>query len=291
MKRLYLWGWPVEHSLSEPMHRAALDHLGLRWQYRAEAVAPAELAGRLKRFRDEKAALGANVTIPHKERIRAHLHSLSPLAEAVGAVNTVVKTPEGALRGDNTDCGGFRATLDGLTGAPAGRAALVLGAGGAARAACAVLAQRGAGRLWVAARRPPGADWWRGLVPPGTGIETSILPWSRLSQTLLTADRGLILINATPVGMWPGAKESPLSPDQIDLLPAGTQVVDLIYRPRLTRLLDLARARGLETAGGEEMLVRQGALSLGLWLGETLPERAVEVMREAVRRELEGTGC
>ncbi len=283
-------GDPVRHSLSPAMHNAAIAALGLDWAYLALPVAAADLAVVLRAL----AAIdcrGLNVTLPHKQAAAGLAEELTPLARRLGAVNTLVPREGGGWLGTNTDVEGFLAPLRPL----AAREALVLGCGGSARAVVAGLVDLGLDRIRVAgrdaARLEPFirscADWAPGLVPLVWGAD-STGPADPLGAALASAD---LVVNTTPVGMAaagdPAAAErSPLRADQIAALSPATTVYDLIYTPRPTALLRLARQQGCRSIDGLEMLVQQGAASLRLWSG--LQEMPVIAMRAAALGRLEG---
>ncbi len=277
-------GDPVRHSLSPAMHNAAIAALGLDWAYLALPVAASDLAVVLRAL----AAIdcrGLNVTLPHKQAAAGLAEELTPLAWRLGAVNTLVRREGGGWLGTNTDVEGFLAPLRSL----AAREALVLGCGGSARAVVAGLVDLGLDRIQVAgrdaARLEPFirscADWAPGLVPLVWGAD-STGPADPLGAALASAD---LVVNTTPVGMA-AAERSPLRPDQIAALSPATTVYDLIYTPRPTALLRLARQQGCRTIDGLEMLVQQGAASLRLWSG--LQEMPVIAMRAAALARLEG---
>ena len=289
-------GYPVEHSLSPAMQNAAFAHLGLDWAYVPLPVAPDCLGDAVRGLRALGFA-GANVTLPHKERALAFLDDLAPEARALGAVNTVVNQG-GRLVGHNTDAAGFLAALAEVGCVP--RHAVVLGAGGAARAVVYALVQAGAA-VTVANRTPERAAALLAAVAAAGGRELSrasavpAMPASHSAVGVCALDapdleralaRADLLVNTTPVGMWPEVDESPL-PSGVVLL-SGLTVFDLIYNPLETTLLRQARACGARSVGGLGMLVHQGALAFGLWTGLAAP---VEVMRQAaleglnVRRE------
>ncbi|MGC8825724.1 MAG: shikimate dehydrogenase [Anaerolineae bacterium] len=260
-------GWPVEHSLSPVMHNAAFTALGLNWRYAAFPVPPQYLGDAVRGLRALGLA-GANITIPHKEAVIPFLDVLSPAAKAVGAVNTICVDGE-YLLGDNTDVLGFLAALDQAEVPLHGRRALVLGAGGSARAAVYGLLLRGA-QVYILARTPARArrlaDDMRAAVEGGK-VET-------VEQAPGEVD---VVVNCTPVGMWPQYDgESPL-PAEVHLHP-GMAVMDLVYRPLETVLLRQAREAGARAVSGLEMLVWQGAAAFKHWTGQDAP---VDVMRRA----------
>jgi shikimate dehydrogenase len=276
-------GDPVRHSLSPAMHNAALQELGLNWVYLALPTPAAQLAAVLEGLRAVECR-GLNVTLPHKQAVARLCQGLSPLAERVGAVNTLISLAEGGWEGTNTDVEGFLAPLRGQTWA--GREALVLGCGGSARAVVAALVELGLARIRVAARRREPLE---GFVADCRAWAPQLEPleWAGLEAPLQTA---ALVVNTTPVGMAStsdpsSAGQCPLSPVELEALAPGCSVYDLIYTPRPTRLLEAAAARGCPTVDGLEMLVQQGAAALRLWSG--IAEVPVATMRAAALRQLE----
>ena len=279
-------GDPVRHSLSPAMHNAALQELGLNWVYLALPTPAAQLAAVLEGLRAVECR-GLNVTLPHKQAVARLCRGLSPLAERVGAVNTLIPEAEGGWSGTNTDVEGFLAPLRGQTWT--GRDALVLGCGGSARAVVAALVELGLARIRVAARRREPLERFvadcRAWAP-----QLEPLEWAGLEAPLQTA---ALVVNTTPVGMASASDPSsagqcPLSPAELEALAPGCSVYDLIYTPRPTRLLEAAAARGCPTVDGLEMLVQQGAAALRLWSG--IGEVPVATMRAAALRQLETKG-
>lgn len=262
-------GFPVRHSLSPAMHNAAFAELGLDWVFVALEVAPGGVGAAFAGAR----ALGLgglSVTIPHKAAALAAVDEATPAARAVGAVNAVVPAGEGRLRGDNTDGAGFLASLADEAFDPAGRACVVLGAGGAARAVVHALAAAGAAEVAVVNRTPSRAEDVAALAGGAGRVG--------LAADVAGAD---LVVNATPVGMAGGAGgELVLEPS---LLHAGQLVVDLVPNPAVTPLMRAARERGATAAGGLGMLVHQGALAFEQWTGRPAP---VAVMRAAATRAL-----
>ena len=257
MLQLGVIGHPIAQSRSPAMHNAALRALGIDGEYGAFDVAPAGLAAFIARCR-ERGMRGLSVTIPHK---RAALALCEPneLAARVGAVNTLLFDDDGVTRGSNTDVYGFVKLLESVKANLNGRA-VVLGAGGAARAIATVLADRG--ELVVVARR--GGK----LTLADRAID--LTPWDRLSEALYDS---ALLIDCTPRGL---DRDTP----RIDLmpLPPTAIVLDLVVASD-TRLTRDARARGLVSATGVEMLLHQGARAFQLWTGREAP---VDVMRAAL---------
>ena len=280
-------GDPVRHSLSPAMHNAALAALGLDWVYLALPVAAADLATVVAAL-EALDCRGLNVTIPHKQAVAALAAELCPLAQRLGAVNTLVRRPGGGWLGTNTDVEGFLAPLreGNRPGERApGQRAVVLGCGGSALAVLAGLEQLGFSSIAVAGRNANALaalqvgcrDWLPALEP---------LAWTtandeRLLQALALAD---LVVNCTPVGMAStrdpmAANRSPLAAAALDRLRPGSGVYDLIYTPRPTTLLQGAAERGCRTWDGLEMLVQQGAAALRLWSGrDSVP---VDAMRQA----------
>jgi len=283
-------GDPVRHSLSPAMHNAALAALGLDWVYLALPATPEQLASVVSAL----AAMGCqglNVTIPHKQAVAALCRACSPLAERLGAVNTLVPHPGGGWFGTNTDVEGFAAPLRQAGRDWSGGRAVVLGHGGSARAVVAALVELDFATIQVAGRRP---ERLAGFVSDGQAWAAPLepLPWNSerddLRNALASAD---LVVNTTPVGMAgsiaaPDDGDCPLTPDELQALRPDCWVYDIIYTPRPTRLLRQASLRGCRSIDGLEMLVQQGAAALRLWSGSA--EVPVAVMREAVMRELEG---
>lgn len=273
-------GNPIGHSLSPVMHNAALAALGVDAVYIAFPVGVAALEAALAGFWATGIS-GFNVTIPHKQAVMPLLSQITPVAQAVGAVNTVWRTDQG-WAGTNTDVAGFLAPLLACDRSWAGTRAVVLGQGGAARAVVAGCVQLGCSTIEVVGRRPEAltafaASWQASpLQPP-----LSVYPWPSLAERLPGAD---LLINTTPIGMQPHPEATPLTPGLMALLPAGAIAYDLIYTPRPTRFLSLAAERQLTTFDGLEMLVQQGAAALEIWLQTPAPS---DIMRQALQQHLD----
>ena len=234
---------------------------------------------RSKRLRADD-HLGANVTIPHKELIREYLDGLDPWAEAVGAVNTIVKE-DGRLVGRNTDGYGFLRSLEERGGfSPEGRSVLLLGAGGAARAAVFALAERGAATVLIANRTVERGDALAGDVR-GRSLDARSIP---VGEAREAAGRVDLIVNATSMGMEPGpnAGLSPLGSREIN---PGSLVYDMVYTPQQTPLMDEALKAGAKVLGGLWMLVYQGAAAFEMWTSREAP---VDLMYEAGLRALGG---
>lgn len=268
--RLGLTGWPLGHSLSPRLHQAALTALDLAGEYRLYPVPPlpegrGDLAELVQQVRHGRLH-GLNVTIPHKQNVLPLLDELTPAARAIGAVNTLYRQA-GRLVGHNTDAPGFLADLErlGFAGPTSGPRpkALVLGAGGGARAVCCALAQAG-WQVCITARRFEQAS--------ALAAGLSANSWAASALTYQPASLLLpfsLIINTTPVGMYPDVQASPW-PDGIPF-PAGAAVYDLVYNPPETALVRAARDAGLPAATGLGMLVEQAALAFEIWSGRPVP--------------------
>ncbi|MER3490489.1 MAG: shikimate dehydrogenase [Meiothermus sp.] len=266
--RLGLIGFPLAHSLSPAMHRAALQELGLAGTYELLETPLELLPQRLAEVRQE--FRGVNVTVPHKEHVLPFLDDLSPEAAAIGAVNTVVNE-SGRLVGHNTDAAGFLRGLEEAGIAYRGKRVLILGAGGAARGIAFALKPHAA-EIWIQNRTPIRA------MALAEEFGLVFVPDFSLEGAVRECD---LLINTTSVGL----KDPRSSPLPQGLLPQSGVVVDIVYNPPLTKLLQDAQARGLRTLGGLPMLVWQGALAFELWTGQR-PE--VSGMYRAARDGLGG---
>jgi len=269
-------GDPIEHTMSPAMHNAAIRETGVDFVYTAFRVKADEL-GKAIRGMQALGIKGLNVTIPHKVAVIEFLDKLDPLAEKIGAVNTIVNEG-GVLTGFNTDASGAVRALAEHGIEINGRKIVVLGAGGASRAVSLALAD-GGGRLTILNRREE-LDWAENLAARlsrlfGDAIPALELTDDNLAVALNGAD---LLVNTTSVGMSPNAEQTPVN---TDLLHAGLAVFDIVYNPLKTRLLQDAEVVGASTVSGIEMLAWQGALAFEKWTGKPAP---VKLMRdEAVR--------
>jgi len=279
-KLVGLIGYPVKHSLSPAMHNSAFAALNLNWCYVPLPVLPERLGEAVAGLRALN-FVGANVTVPHKEAVMSYLDRVTPEAQAIGAANTiVVREGQGELIGYNTDWRGFLTALSEGSFDPQGERAVVLGAGGAARAVVYALAQAGA-QVTVLNRTPTRAQ---ALVQDFASLfpSMSLLSLPFTLQTLEErAAEAHLLVNTTPVGMWPEVDRS-LWPEDL-AFPNHLSVFDLVYNPRQTKLLRQARRAGVKVIGGLGMLVHQGAAAFELWTGEKAP---VETMYEAASKTL-----
>lgn len=271
-KRVVLIGHPVAHSLSGAMQQAAFDHLGIDARYELWDRAPMALAEAITELRGED-FLGANITIPHKERVVPQVDRLTDEAHATGAVNTL--TREGRkLVGHNTDVPGFKVALDQLVGRQKmPRSAVVLGAGGGARAVVYGLIREGFQRVIVFNRHLHRAESMvKHFGRSASHMDLRAMPWH---ESIIEAElaKSKVLVNATSIGLTSDA-----SPIPGEILTPDLLVLDLIYAR--TRLLRDAAAAGCATADGEQMLLHQGAASFHLWTGQQAP---LDVMAAALQ--------
>jgi shikimate dehydrogenase len=258
-------GWPIEHSLSPAMHNAAFKALGMAdWEYDKYAIPPDIVKQSLREFRDA-GFVGLNVTVPHKQAVMPFVRP-DEIAKAVGAVNTVDLRNN---RATNTDVGGFMDDLRANGVSPAGLRVVVLGAGGAARAAVYGLAEAGARIVIVNRTRERAQEIIDALRVRAIVGETD------------SVENAELIVNCTSVGMQPKVDESPL-PDDAPLKP-GVTVYDMVYRPAQTKLMRQVEAAGGRAIGGLGMLARQGAAAFKLWTGVEPP---LDVMLETLRQEL-----
>jgi shikimate dehydrogenase len=271
-KRVVLIGHPVAHSLSGAMQQAAFDHAGLDVSYELWDRPPIQLGDAVAEIRGDE-FLGANVTIPHKERTVPLVDRQTEEAHATGAVNTLTKEGK-KLVGHNTDVAGFEVALDKLVGRQKmPRHAVLLGAGGGARAVVYGLIREGFQRVIVFNRHLHRAE---GLVKhfarSASHMELRAMPWH---ESIIEAElaKTKVLVNATSIGLTPGD-----SPIPGEILPADLLVLDLIYDH--TKLLrDAASAGAAATLDGELMLLHQGAAAFKLWTGQEPP---LDVMQTAL---------
>jgi len=252
-----VFGWPVGHSLSPRLHGFWLDRYGIDGAYVPFAVKQDDFEMALRTL-PKLGFRGANVTVPHKETALALCDQVDTLAERIGAVNTIVVTPEGRLRGSNTDAFGFMENL--TQEAPAWRAetgpAAVLGAGGAARAIVAALVDAGVPEVRLINRTLKRAE----TLADNLGGPITVVPWAELTEALGGAN---LLVNTTTQGM-PG---TPPLDVNLQALPEQAMVTDIIYTPLQTDLLKDAANRGHPTVGGLGMLLHQARPGFSQWFG------------------------
>lgn len=270
-------GDPIAHSRSPLMHNAAFAALGLDFAYGAFRVRPDDVGAAVAAVRALGLA-GLNVTIPHKQAVIPHLDELTAVARLTGAVNTIVNR-EGTLHGDNTDVPGLSRALDEAGLAPRVKLAIVLGAGGSARAAVVAMAQR-ARTVVIAARRAEQAQALIDAIQPGVRARLVSVPLAALADGEGSAGAHLaavdVVLNTTPVGM----KGEPFLPFAFSSTPRHCLFYDLVYTERVTPFLAAARRSRRRGVNGLGMLLHQGAVAFERWTGVAAP---VEVMRRALR--------
>ena len=272
--QLGLIGFPLGHSLSPKIHAAALKACGLQGTYSLFPISPDDKQGLhslLARVRAGEIH-GLNVTIPHKQNVIPLLDELTPTAKAIGAVNTIYLRDD-KLIGDNTDAAGFLADLKKFMGGwrlEIGNSALVLGAGGAARAVVYALLNDG-WKVTLAVRRIEQAEQLSQSFPNHQLLITNY------ANLQLSREAFNLLVNTTPLGMSPNIETSPLPENTT--LSKDTVVYDLVYNPRETRLVNDARAQGCSATTGLGMLIEQAALAFERWTGYTPPR---DILRAGV---------
>lgn len=262
MKKVGLLGFGIGYSLSPAMHNAAFADHELPWHYHLLDVSPETLQGALSMLRQDP-WMGANVTIPFKEAVLPYLDQLSPAAESIGAVNTIVRR-KGRLIGENTDYAGFRQDLETLGWLENPGKVLIFGAGGAARAAALALLQESC-PVSLLARTPSRAEKFFSSLEPALQSKLDLLPLNPESVRKAAA-HAVLVVNATPLGGAALPTENPWP--EVVQPPPSARFYDLTYNPPVTPFLQYARFSGLPASGGLGMLVAQGALSFQLWTGQ-----------------------
>jgi shikimate dehydrogenase len=287
VKSVGLIGFPVSHSLSPFMQQAAFDELGIEACYVLWETRQGQLAGKIASLRSPS-VLGANVTIPYKEDVFQMIDECDQFAARVGAINTIVNR-DGRLFGYNTDAPGFITALIEFDAFPfdcAGKKAMILGTGGAARAAAVGLLEKGVGEIVLLGRTEAHLRNILGHLSTvsdklhkTTEIKGALFGDPQVTESLSNAD---LVVNATPVGLK--LNDSTLLID-VDALPISALVMDMIFNPPLTPLLSTARAHGCQVLNGLSMLLYQGALAFELWTGRPAP---IEIMQKALGLVKEG---
>ncbi|MGB3053115.1 MAG: shikimate dehydrogenase [Polyangiales bacterium] len=274
--RLGIFGWPVAHSKSPQMHESAARALGIALRYERFEVTPEGLAEAI-RAKHAAGIDGYNLTVPHKVAIMSMIDEVTPAARAIGAVNTVVRSGGGRYLGDNTDAPGFVRSLEEAGVQLSGARVVVLGAGGASRAAVVGLAHAGAAEILVLSRRPEQSEALCRSMADAVGCS---LEAASLGEAGRHFGGATLLVQATSatLGSNPGAQAFAESLP-IEALPEGVAVVDMVYEPLKTALLARAEARGLQIIDGLGMLLHQGAIAFEMWTGVEPP---LDVMRTAL---------
>lgn len=269
-------GYPVDENPTVVMIETAFDALGLPWRYLNLKVKPDDLASAIQGVR-VMGFRGINLTIPHKCEVIKYLDEVTDEARIMGAVNTVIAA-DGRLSGTNTDGKGFlRALIDDAKTSPSGKAIMILGAGGAARAISVELALAGATDITIANRDETRGRALVDLLGSHTPVRARYQPW--LGNLAVPAGID-ILINATSIGLFPEIDACPAL--DYDTIRPGLIACDVIPNPPQTRFLDKAKARGAITLNGLGMLVYQGAIALKRWTGHDAP---IDVMKQALAAE------
>ena len=276
MKKLAIIGSPLAHSVSPVIYNAAFAVMGIDANYEAWPTPVGAVDAALERLRGAE-MMGMNVTVPHKELVLSLLDDVDSSALAIGAVNCIVKADE-RLVGYNTDKSGFIDSIRQAGFDPAGTDALVLGAGGSARAVCFGLAEAGAANISVAGRTPKktqnlvadlSANRWQQANFEGVAWQDDAF--------FIACRHADLVVNCTPVGMRHTDAEQD-SPMPAESLTPNLWICDLVYNPRETVLVQDARKAGAHVVGGLEMLVLQAVESIRLWTGQEPP---VDIMRKA----------
>ncbi len=270
-------GDPIEHTMSPVIHNAVFQNKGIDYIYLAFRVKEEELGKAIAGIKALNMK-GLNVTIPHKVAVIQYLDELDPIADKIGAVNTIVNN-DGVLKGYNTDAAGFLQSLLERGIEPKGKKVVILGAGGASRAISFILAERGSSltilnRTWDRAKTC--AD--RIAETFQSEIVALKLDEDNLAAALSKAD---ILVNTTSIGMSPDIDETPVN---AALLKSGLVVSDIVYNPIKTRLQREAELAGATVVSGLDMLVWQGALAFQKWTGLEAP---IELMKQEALKLLE----
>lgn len=263
MKKFAVIGDPIEHSLSPTLHREIFRQLGIEADYQKRHVRTESLAS----FMENNGLDGLNVTLPHKETVVQHLSSLDNSADEIGAVNCVYRNV-----GYNTDWTGFLRTLEMHEIDLDGKACMILGAGGVARSVAQALIVAGVSSISVTNRSKNRAD--------------QLLSWIQEKMPAnAPGDIADVIINCTPIGMWP---DTQLLPAEKPIINGASILIDTIYNPLETEWLKLGRERGAKTVGGLDMFISQGLASADIWFQDCVSEK-VDI--EKIRQTMESALC
>ena len=274
-KILGIIGNPIEHSMSPVIQNRAIETLGLDYIYIPFPVETQDLETVLKGFQAVNLR-GFNVTIPHKQNVIPLLNHITETAKMIGAVNTVWLTQTG-WHGTNTDIDGFMAPLQQLDKDWSGVTPLVLGNGGASRAVIVGCSQLGCKQINVVGRNLAKLKAFENSwIETNLSASISIYEWHSLNDLIAHSE---LIVNTTPIGMYPQVDASPFTDEQARLIQPKTIAYDLIYTPRPTLFLQQAQKQGAVIIDGAEMLVQQGAVGFKIWTGESAP---VDVMLDAL---------
>jgi|TARA_B100000586_G_scaffold264303_1_gene234552 shikimate dehydrogenase len=276
--RVGIFGYPLSHSISPAFQQAAFDHLGIDVVYESWPVSPQDLPHKINELRSQR-FLGANVTIPHKVAVLDLLDEVDRVAEMIGSVNTILNR-EGYLLGYNTDTTGLiRSLKDHGNFSLEAKNVLIIGAGGASRAAVFALLNEGVASVVIANRTWEKASRLASELDEEFNVRAIPFCYKELS---LNARESEIIINCSSMGMLNGSaeRESPLTAEQI---PLNSLVCDMVYNPTKTPLIREAEKAGAMTLGGLPMLIYQGAESFNIWTSKEAP---IDVMFRSANRAL-----
>ena len=268
-----LFGYPVAHSFSPEMHNRAFDELGLNWAYLPFEVKPEHLSQAVEAVRALN-LVGVNVTVPHKERVIEFLDEITQAAKTIGAVNVIVNDG-GKLIGHNTDGIGFIKSLEEAKFNVSGKKAVVLGAGGAAKAVCVQLAYEGIAELTIVNRNIEKASKLASLIS-NLKVDVITLRWEQKKHIRDEMHNADLVVQATSIGMHPDNAFPPI-PD--DCFREGQIVCDLVYNPVNTKFLQAAKNAKATVVNGLGMLLYQGAAAFEMWTNKRAP---VDVMRKVL---------
>jgi len=274
-----LFGRPVAENPTQAMQEAAFAALGLNWRYLTLEVEPGALPDALLGMRAMNFA-GANCTLPHKIAVMAHLDHVTPTARKIGAVNTIVRQPDRSLLGENTDGKGFIRSLSDVDLDLRGVRAVVLGAGGAARAIAVELGEAGAADITIVNRDAARGAGLAAAVAERTAARARFVPWE--GEFAVPGDTQL-LVNATSIALHPDVEA--VVPVDYGTLRRGMVVADVIPNPPSTPFLRRAAEQGAVTLDGLGMLVYQGAIAFQMWTGHDAPTPVMRAALEAVFAE------
>jgi len=282
-RRAGVLGWPIAHSLSPVIHGLWLKRFGIDGAYERVAVEPERFESETIRLLRDEGWRGMNVTAPHKEAAFRLVEHLDPAAARIGAVNTIVAGADGSIEGRNTDLYGFRRNLETAAGwdAVGRRAAVVIGAGGAARAVVCALLDLGFKEVRILNRTVEKARALRDDLGVEDGLRLAPLSMDWATQAMADAD---LLVNAASLGM----AGRPALDLALDPLPRAAFVTDIVYAPLETDLLARARARGHATVDGLGMLLHQAVPGFEAWFDPPAPPQVDAELRAAVLAAMAG---
>jgi len=266
-------GDPIAHSKSPTIHRFWLERLGVCGDYRATRVSPADLPAYIAERRSDPDWRGANVTMPLKEQCLAHADEIGPCAGAIGAANVLVRRGA-SLVAENTDVDGVRAALAGRV--PRQAHVVIVGAGGAARAALFFLKQPNVSRVAVLARDPGRAAALRAVSPPKDGLKLQFYGFDCTAEAMSGAH---IAINASPLGSRGFSQMPPAVLRELSHLAHDATVFDMVYTPAETALLSFAKGLRLTAVDGLSMLIGQAAAAFEIFFGKAAPHEENEALR------------